>query len=172
MFSMAESNMIPRVFAKLHPKFKTPITSIALIGVLSVIAPFFGRKMLVWIVDAGSFGVCLAYAMVSMSFLILRKKDPGMKQPYKVKYGTFVGIVAVTLSRLMTLLYVINLPFASTALVAEEWIMAGGWTILGAVFYGYCKYKYGDEFGAHIDVEYEDVSEEKRIPGRLGSVVE
>ncbi|MGV8905774.1 MAG: APC family permease [Acetobacterium sp.] len=172
MFSMAESNMIPKIFGKLHPKFKTPVTSIVLIGILSVIAPFFGRKMLVWIVDAGSFGVCLAYAMVSLSFLILRKKDLGMKRPYKVKYGTFVGIAAVTLSGLMTLLYVIPLPFASTALVTEEWIMAGGWAILGVIFYGYCKFKYGDAFGAHIDVEYEDIDEKERIPGRLGSVVD
>jgi amino acid transporter len=82
MFSMAESNMIPKVFGKLHEKYKTPIFSIALIGALSVIAPFFGRKMLVWIVDAGSFGVCLAYAMVSLSFLILRKKEPNMARPY------------------------------------------------------------------------------------------
>jgi amino acid transporter len=159
MFSMAESNMIPKVFAKLHPKFKTPVLAIGLIGVLSVIAPFFGRKMLVWIVDAGSFGVCLAYAMVSLSFLILRKKAPEMKRPYKVKYGTPVGILAVALSGMMTLLYIVPLPFASTALVTEEWIMAGGWTILGIIFYGYCKFKYGDEFGAHIDVEFEDVDE-------------
>jgi amino acid transporter len=89
MFSMAESNMIPKVFGKLHEKYKTPIFSIALIGALSVIAPFFGRKMLVWIVDAGSFGVCLAYAMVSLSFLILRKKEPNMARPYKVSFDSF-----------------------------------------------------------------------------------
>jgi amino acid transporter len=172
MFSMAESNMIPKTFAKLHPKYKTPVYAIALIGVLSVIAPFFGRKMLVWIVDAGSFGVCLAYAMVSLSFLILRKKAPDMKRPYQVKYGTFVGIMAVLLSGLMTLLYVIPLPFASTALIFEEWIMAGGWAILGVIFYGYCKFKYGAEFGAHMDVEYVDVDEQPVFAGRIGSVTE
>lgn len=172
MFSMAESNMIPKVFAKLHPKYKTPVYAIALIGILSMIAPFFGRRMLVWIVDAGSFGVCLAYAMVSLSFLILRKKAPDMKRPYQVKYGSFVGIMAVLLSGLMTLLYVIPLPFASTALIFEEWIMAGGWALLGAIFYGYCKFKYGVEFGAHTDVEYIDVDEKPVFAGRVGSVVE
>lgn len=159
MFSMAESNMIPKVFGKLHEKYKTPVFSIALIGALSVIAPFFGRKMLVWIVDAGSFGVCLAYAMVSLSFLILRKKEPNMARPYKVRFGKFVGTMALLLSGLMTLLYVVPLPFASTALVKEEWIMAGGWAILGIIFYAYSKITYKEEFGAHIDVTLEDIHE-------------
>lgn len=56
MYSMAESYMIPKFFAKLHPKHKTPINSLILIGVLTMLAPFAGRKMLVWISDAGNFG--------------------------------------------------------------------------------------------------------------------
>ena len=70
MYSMAESYMIPRTFAKLHPKYKTPVNALYLIGILSVLAPLFGRKMLVWIVDAGNFGCCLAYCMVALSFII------------------------------------------------------------------------------------------------------
>ena len=60
MYSMAESYMIPRPFSKLHKKHKTPVNALLLIGGLSVAAPFLGRKMLVWIVDAGNFGCCLA----------------------------------------------------------------------------------------------------------------
>ena len=78
LYSMAESYMVPRVFAKLHPKYKTPINALYLIGFLSIIAPLAGRKMLVWIVDAGNFGCCLAYCMVALSFLILRKKEPDL----------------------------------------------------------------------------------------------
>ena len=75
LYSMAESYMIPPVFAKLHPKHKTPVNALILIGVLTMIAPFAGRVMMVWICDAGNFGCCLAYCMVSISFLILRKKS-------------------------------------------------------------------------------------------------
>lgn len=39
MYSMAESYMIPKMFAKLHPKYKTPINSLYLIGLLSCLAP-------------------------------------------------------------------------------------------------------------------------------------
>lgn len=40
MYSMAESYMIPKTFAKLHPKHKTPINALILIGVLTMLAPF------------------------------------------------------------------------------------------------------------------------------------
>jgi alcohol dehydrogenase class IV len=157
MYSMAESYMIPRPFVKLHKKYKTPVNALYLIGFLSLVAPFFGRKMLVWIVDAGNFGCCLAYCMVSISFLILRKKRPDMKRPYKVKHYKFVGVMAVLMSGLMVVLYVV--PASSCALVGQEWIMAGGWCVLGAIFFAGCKLKYKDKFGSHIDVEIEDGEE-------------
>lgn len=74
MYSMAESYMIPKTFAKLHPKHKTPINALILIGVLTMLAPFAGRQLLVWISDAGNFACCLAYCMVAVSFMILRKR--------------------------------------------------------------------------------------------------
>ncbi|MGM9629732.1 APC family permease [Butyricicoccus sp.] len=161
MFSMAESKMLPETFAKLNPKTKAPTNAILFIGIASAIAPFFGRKMLVWIVDAGSLGVCVAYLMVSLSFLILRKKEPEMNRPYRVKHGTLVGVLAVIMSGFFTVLYIIPLPFASTALVWQEWIVAGLWIVLGVVFFGYCKKKYGAEFGRHIDVMLDERLMEK-----------
>ena len=62
LYSMAESYMIPKVFAKLHPKHKTPVNALILIGILTMLAPFAGRVMMVWICDAGNFGCCLAYS--------------------------------------------------------------------------------------------------------------
>jgi alcohol dehydrogenase class IV/amino acid transporter len=150
MYSMAESYMIPRFFVKLHKKHKTPVNALYMIGALSLIAPFFGRKMLVWIVDAGNFGCCLAYCMVSLSFLILRKKAPDMKRPYKVKHYKFVGVMAVLMSGMMVVMYLI--PGSGCTLATEEWIMAGGWCVLGVIFFAVCKLKYKEKFGSHIDV--------------------
>ncbi|NCB90964.1 MAG: amino acid permease [Clostridia bacterium] len=157
MYSMAKSYMIPRVFTKLHPKFKTPTTALYLIGGLSILAPFFGRAMLVWIVDAGNFGCCLAYCMVSASFIILRSKAPDMARPYKVKHYKIVGCIAVAMSGLMVVMYMI--PGSGCALVWQEWIMAGGWAVLGIAFSVGCKVKYGKLFGSHIDVEVDELSE-------------
>lgn len=145
IFSMAEARMIPGRFSNLHPKYKTPVNALVLIGVLSLAAPFFGRTMLVWISDAASFACCLAYCMVSLSFLILRKKEPDMPRPYKIKHYKIVGVTATILSGLMVALYLI--PGTGSSLTYQEWIIVGGWAVLGVVFYIICKRHYGKNFG-------------------------
>ena len=145
IFSMAESRMIPGRFAKLHPKYKTPVNALLLIGALSLAAPFFGRTMLVWISDAASFACCLAYCMVSLSFLILRKKEPNLHRPFKVKHYKLVGAAASILSGLLVVLYLI--PGSGCNLTFEEWIIVGGWIVLGIVFFVLCKIKYKNQFG-------------------------
>lgn len=148
LYSMGESLMIPKMFGKLG-KHKTPEAAIILCGIACVAAPFFGRGVLVWLVDAASFGCVIAYMFVSISFCILRKKKPEMARPYKVKAGRFVGVIAVLMAGFMTLLYIVPASF-SAALVWQEWIVVGIWLALGVFFYFYSKKKYGAEFGRDI----------------------
>jgi amino acid transporter len=115
-----------------------------------MLAPFAGRKMMVWICDAGNFGCCLAYCMVSLSFLILRKKEPDMPRPYKVPAYRFVGAMAVLMSGFMVLMYCI--PGSGGNLVWQEWAMVGGWALLGVVFYVVCKRKYKESFGILVEL--------------------
>lgn len=150
MYSMAESYMIPKCFAKLHPKYKTPINALYLVGFLTVLAPFAGRKMLVWIVDAGNFGCCVAYCMVAFSFIILRKKEPNLSRPYKVGPYKFVGVMAVLMSGFMVACYII--PNSGATLVWQEWIMVGGWIVLGGVFFIVCRSKYKEKFGSLVEI--------------------
>ncbi len=150
MYSMAESYMIPKFFAKLHPKYKTPINSLLLIGAVTMVAPLAGRKMLVWISDAGNFGCCMAYCMVAISFVILRKKAPDMARPYKVPCYKFVGAMAILMSALMVAMYCI--PGSGATLVAQEWVAVGGWCLLGVVFYVVCKRKYKENFGMLVEI--------------------
>lgn len=148
LYSMGESLMIPKMFGKLG-KHKTPEAAIILCGIACVVAPFFGRGVLVWLVDAASFGCVIAYMFVSISFCILRKKKPEMARPYKVKAGRFVGVMAVLMAGFMTLLYIVPASF-SAALVWQEWVVVGIWLALGVFFYFYSKNKYGAEFGRDI----------------------
>lgn len=150
MYSMAESYMIPKFFAKLHPKHKTPVNALILIGILTMLAPFAGRKMLVWISDAGNFGCCFAYCMVALSFMILRKKEPDMLRPYKVPCYKFFGTMAVIMSGFMVAMYCI--PGSGGNLILQEWLMVLGWSALGVVFYVVCKVKYKESFGTLVEI--------------------
>lgn len=150
IYSMAESYMIPRVFAKLHPKHKTPINALILIGILTMLAPFAGRVMMVWICDAGNFGCCLAYCMVAISFLILRKKQPDMPRPYRVPAGNLMGGIAVLMSGFMVVMYCI--PGSGGTLILPEWGMVAAWSLLGGVFFAICKSRYKESFGSMVQL--------------------
>ena len=145
LFSMAEAHMIPTVFAKLNKKHKTPANALLLVGALSIASLFLGRSALVWISDTASFACCIAYCMVAASFLVLRKKEPQLERPYKVKRYMVVGLIATVMAAIMVLLYLI--PGSGCTLVPQEWAIAAGWAVLGLVMALYAKKKYKNRFG-------------------------
>ena len=131
IYALARAGQLPAALGRLHPRFNTPHNALLLIGSLSVIAPFFGRPALVWLVDAGGLGIVVAYAFVAWSFLALRSNEPDMDRPYKVRNGVLVGRVALVLSIGISLLY---LPFSPAALIwPHEWLIVLGWVVLGAL---------------------------------------
>lgn len=143
IYAMAHAKMLPEWLGKLHPKYKTPTNAILLIGVLSTMAPLFGRKMLVWLVDAGGLSIVVAYLLVALSFLVLRYREPDMKRPFVVSNGKVVGYLAVALSLGLCLLY---LPGSPSALAwPYEWAIVLGWTVLGAIFYGWARMTHGND---------------------------
>ncbi|MDR2295710.1 MAG: APC family permease [Clostridiales Family XIII bacterium] len=133
LFSMARAKMLPPVFGKLHPKYKTPTAAILLVGVITVFAPFLGRSALVWFIDASAFGTVVAYFMVALSFIALRRNEPDLARPYKVKGGMTIGVLAVLVALFFLYLY---LPVGPSPLTPIEWVLVLVWVALGVVFYG------------------------------------
>jgi amino acid transporter len=133
IYALAESGMLPRFLSRLHPRFNTPANAVILIGALATMAPLLGRQTLIWLVDAGGFGIVIAYAMVALSFIVLRRKQPEMSRPYRIRHGMFVGITALVLSLGMMVLY---LPGSPSALVwPQEWLILLGGVVVGAILY-------------------------------------
>jgi amino acid transporter len=130
LFALAESGHVPAVFMRLHPKYKTPYVGIITIGVLSMFAPLFGRTILVWLINSGSFAVTVAFVLVAVSFLALRRNEPDMPRPFKVSHPNVVGYGAVLLSLALLSAF---FPWSDSALSwPEEWMTIMVWTGLGA----------------------------------------
>ena len=137
IWAMASSGMLPNWFAKLHPKYKTPVNALLFIGALSVIAPFFGEVMMEWLVDSGSPSIVITYILVSFVFLALRKREPTMERPMRVggqsgnTFGIVIGVLAVVLTIALLLLYLPGMP---AGLELPPYIMFGLWWLLGLIF--------------------------------------
>ncbi len=143
IFALAQAGMLPPLFARLHPRYKTPYAAILFIGLLCSISPFFGRTILVWLIDAGSFAIIIAYAFVAWAFIKLRKDEPNMDRPFKVRHGMFVGYTALVLSIAIGLVY---MPGSPSALIwPYEWAMVLGWIVLGVILYAIAKKEQHDQ---------------------------
>jgi len=131
LYAMATSGMVPNWFAKLHPRYRTPSNAILFIGGLSILAPLFGRQMLVWLVDAGGFVIVVAFFFVAVTFVVLRYREPEMERPFRVAGGRGVGTAAAGLTLVLGILFMPGMP---AALVwPYEWLILIAWWGLGLV---------------------------------------
>ncbi len=129
IYAMAGSGMLPRWFATLHPRYRTPSNAIVFVGALSMLAPLFGRQMLVWLVDAGGLAIVIAFFMVAVTFLLLRSKEPDMERPFRVSNGRVIGTLAAVFSLGLAVLFLPGMP---AALVwPYEWVIFGLWWAVG-----------------------------------------
>jgi len=87
MYVMANDGNIPSVFGKLHPKFNTPYISIITVGVVGI--ALISRGSIGIIADICAFSQITCYIIGYVSYLMLQKKEPDLRRPYKVPFGTF-----------------------------------------------------------------------------------
>lgn len=132
LWAMADSGMLPAALGRLHPRYRTPWVAIVLIGIAAALAPFFGRPILVWIVDASSFGMIVAYLLVCVSFVILRRRAPDLPRPLLLPHGSVFGWLGILCCLGIGLVY---LPWSPAALTREEWSGVLLWCLLGACLY-------------------------------------
>lgn len=132
VYAMAQSGMLPAWFGRLHPRYRTPGNALIFIGALSVVAPLFGRQTLVWMVDAGGLSIIVAYLMVAVSFVVLRRREPDMARPFQAPGGQATGVVAAALALGLGVLFLPGMPAA--LIWPYEWVLLALWWALGLVF--------------------------------------
>ena len=134
IFAMARAKQLPEIFGKVHPKYGSPTAAVLLVGVITIISPCAGKSALVWFVDSAAFGTVVAYFMVSLSFFILRKKEPDLTRPFHTPAGPVIGVGALLVALFFLWLYLPGLGSPSP-LTGPEWGFVGGWIILGIILF-------------------------------------
>ena len=89
-FSMSEHFTLPRLFYRLHPRFKTPYISLVAFTVLAASVVMFAGHLTA-IADLYNFGAMLSFALAHLSLIGLRIRQPTLERPFKIGWNVRVG---------------------------------------------------------------------------------
>ncbi len=128
LFAMARGKFLPAWFAQLHPTYKTPRNAIIFVMVCSMVAPFFGRTALNWIVDMSAIGGAIGYGYTSAAAMLQARKE---NRPWLVASGA----VGVLLSIFFCVILLVPIKGLDCCLGREGYICLAIWTALGLIFY-------------------------------------
>ena len=121
-YSMAKDGLLWKWAGDIHPRFRTPWKSTAIVGLL---VAFVGA--MVPIGDLGqlvSIGTLLAFVIVCAGVWIMRVRRPELERPFKTPWVPFVPIMGI----------VISLGLMS-GLKLVTWIRLVVWLVVGMVIY-------------------------------------
>ncbi len=120
--SMARDGLLPPIFAKVHPKYKTPYIGTIITGIF--VATFAAFANIAEVVDLTNIGTLFAFILVSIGVIVLRRTDPERVRPFRVPWVPFTPMISVVAC--FYLMY--KLP-------GITWIRFGIWLLVGLVLY-------------------------------------
>jgi APA family basic amino acid/polyamine antiporter len=128
-YSMAQDGLLPKLFGKVHPKYRTPHVGTVIVGVIA--AALAGLLPIGILGDIVSMGTLLAFATVCVGVLVLRYTRPDLPRPFRVPMANVIcplGAIAC--------LYLFWLAFV------DYWYLLVIWVIVGALVYALYGYRH------------------------------
>ncbi len=121
-YSMSRDGLLPRLFSGVHKQYGTPYKSTILTG--SVSALIAGILPINILGELVSIGTLMAFVIVCISIIVLRKTNPDIKRPFKTPLVPLVPILGAAIC----LAQMISLPW-------DTWLRLIVWMLIGFVIY-------------------------------------
>ena len=121
-FSMSRDGLLPKLFSRVHPRFRTPATATWIAGFLVGIPG--GILDIGTLSDLSNIGTLFAFVLVSIGVIILRHKQPERHRGFRAPGG----LAAPILSVVFCVLLMSGLPILT-------WLRFFVWLIIGLTVY-------------------------------------
>ncbi len=132
-YTMARDGLLPKAFAVVHPKFRTPWIGTIVLGVLIAIAAAFLPISILG--DLVSLGTATAFAIVCLSVIFLRVKHPEMERPFKVPGGIFTAVLGILACLFLASQNLIPMFQHAAEDNPLPLMLLGGYAAVGAILY-------------------------------------
>lgn len=127
LLSVSRDGYLPHILSAIHPRFSSPYVSVIVVGIISIGLCFFsGLERTVAAASGSAVGV---YVLLALSVIFLRKREPDLKRPYKIKGWLYPLVPVLTI---VMALIVFSSYFFSDRATFYVFIAAAA---IGAVYY-------------------------------------
>ena len=126
MYAMANEGSLPKWFGKLSPKYGTPRNAIIFTMIMSLFAPWFGREILLWIVDMTSVGAAIVFAYTTASAAIMAYRTGSKKYMFLGALGCLFSLFFLSL---------LIIPGMPGYLTFQSRVVLFVWILIGVLFY-------------------------------------
>jgi basic amino acid/polyamine antiporter, APA family len=121
-FSMARDGLLPKSFARVHPRFGTPHVTTIFTGLAVGICSMF--TSIDEMVDLTNIGTLFAFVLVCLGIMILRKRDPDRPRSFRTPWVPVIPVLGI----ISCLYLMLGLPIIT-------WYRFGLWLVVGMVIY-------------------------------------
>ena len=127
-FSMSRDGLLPRVFSDVHAKWRTPWRCNLIFMVF--VSLFSGFTPISNLGHMTSIGTLLAFVIVSIAVMVMRRTNPNLPRPYRTPLVPLVPILAILVCAAMMV-----------SLDSLTWYRLVIWLVIGlAIYFGYSRY--------------------------------
>jgi APA family basic amino acid/polyamine antiporter len=121
-FAMSKDGLLPKSFSKVHPRFRTPYIPTILTGFFAAIIA--GVLPINILGELVSIGTLLAFVIVCVSVIVLRKTNPDLHRPFKTPWVPFIPAAGAIICLVQM-----------AALPGDTWMRLISWMAIGLLIY-------------------------------------
>jgi APA family basic amino acid/polyamine antiporter len=127
--AMAHHGLLPSVFARIHPRYRTPHVATLVTGITA--AAVAGTFPIGLLGELVAIGTLIAFIVVCVGVLVLRRTRPDLPRPFRVPAIGVVAVLGVAMCSLM-----------AGFLPRDTWLRLILWTLVGILIYWLYGYRH------------------------------
>jgi APA family basic amino acid/polyamine antiporter len=119
---MSRDGLLPPIFSRVHPKYRTPYVTTIWTGV--AVAAISAIANINEIVELTNIGTLFAFVLVCVGVIVLRYRDPQRPRVFRTPFVPWIPLLGIG-----------SCIYLMAGLPVVTWIRFGVWLVIGALIY-------------------------------------